>query len=374
MNGPFGVPRERFARDCLVTIGDRSAEFDGSYEAIESFATDMGIRHTRAASTLQGLRNAVDKALSTGRPLCDDVFIYIAGHGTPPPGEPDGGPPGIATRIARDPAGNVIQNRSEIITPEELRSVLLAHPSITFKIKIISCYSGRFLPLLERQANLKVIETSSAADEPSLFDVDGVEGVDEDGNEVVVVDPTDNPTGADEFTNGNVHGLYEWARMPDVGDGLAEGIAKSFELGADEDFARAVGATQPQLRVIRPQPIGLYVDGSWRFFGGSAIEVQYQGQAVNRAGTHYRQSPSPVTELVVEVPGGRTITNHLCPSQLPAGQRSGNRLTCAGGSLPLNTTFTLNVQTSPAPAAGMGGQISARQDGQLKGPFPISGP
>jgi hypothetical protein len=374
LNGPFGVPRSRFARDCLVTIGDRSAEFDGSYEAMESFAKDMGIRHTRSKSTFQGLREAVDKALSTGPPLCDDVFIYLAGHGTPPPGQPDGGPPGVATRIVRDAAGNVILNRSEIITPEELRSVLLSHPSTTFKLKIISCFSGRFLPLLERQPNLKVIETSSAADEESLFDVDGVEGVDDDGNEVVVVDPTDNPTEADEFTNGNVHGLYEWARMPDVGDGLAEGIAKSFDLGADEDFARTVGATHPQLRVIRPQPLGLYVDGAWRFFGGSMVEVQYQGQAVNRAGTLYRQSASPVTELVVEVPGGRTIVNQLCPSQLPVTQVSGSRLTCSGGSLPLNTQFTLNVRTSPNPSAGMGGQISARQDGQLKGPFPISGP
>jgi hypothetical protein len=104
------------------------------------------------------------------------------------------------------------------------------------------------------------------------------------------------------------------------------------------------------------------------------IEVEYRGQAVNRAGSQYRQSASPVTEIVVEVPGGRTITNQLCPSQLPTSQVTGNRLSCTGGSLPLGQQFTLNVRTNPNPSAGMGGQISARQDGQLKGPFPISGP
>jgi hypothetical protein len=298
------------------------------------------------------------------------VFIYLAGHGI---GAEDG-PAGVVVEPKLDAEGNAILNESEVITPEDVRAVLVSHPNVTFKIKVMSCYSGRFLPLLEGQPNVKVIETSSAADEPSLFDIDGVEGEDERGNKVVVLDQSDNPTGADEFTNGNVHGLYEWARMPDTGDGLAEGIAKSFELGKEEDFARTVGLTEPQLRVIRPMPIGLYVDGAWRFFGGSTIEVEYQGQALNRTGTQYRQSSSPVTEVVVEVPGGRTITNHLCPNQLPAGQRSGNKLTCGGGSLPLNTVFTLNVQTSPPPSAGMGGQISARQDGVLKGPFPISGP
>jgi hypothetical protein len=43
-------------------------------------------------------------------------------------------------------------------------------------------------------------------------------------------------------------------------------------------------------------------------------------------------------------------------------------------ALPLRQSFTLNVRTNPGPSAGMGGQIFGRQDGQLKGPFPISGP
>ena len=377
-NGPFGVPRSRFARDCLVTIGDRSEEFGGSYEAMESFARDMGIRHTKAKSSVEGLQAGVDTALATGEPPCDDVFIYLAGHGVPPPGEEGGGPPGVAVKIARDEAGNVIANRSEVITPEDVRAVLVSHPNVTFKIKIMSCYSGRFLPVLENQPNLRVIETSSAADEPSLFDIDGIEGVDENGDEVVVLDRSDNPTHADEFTNGNVHGLYEWARMPDVGDDLAKGIEKSFELGKEEDFARTIGATHPQLKVNSPPAVGLYIDGKWVL--QAANEVQFQGMAQNRLGVSYRQaSESPVTELRVVVPGGRQIVNQLCPSQLSATQvtttsSNNDTLVCSGGSLPLGQSFTLNVRTSPNPSAGMGGQISGRQDGTLKGPFSISGP
>jgi hypothetical protein len=33
-----------------------------------------------------------------------------------------------------------------------------------------------------------------------------------------------------------------------------------------------------------------------------------------------------------------------------------------------------SLRGSPSPSAGMGGQISGRQDGTLKGPFPIAGP
>jgi hypothetical protein len=97
--------------------------------------------------------------------------------------------------------------------------------------------------------------------------------------------------------------------------------------------------------------VGLYIDGKWVFQGSN----------------------------VVVVPNNRQIISQLCPSQLPAVQvtstaSNNDTLVCSGGSLPLNQAFTLNVRTSPNPSAGIGGQISGRPDGTLKGPFAITGP
>jgi hypothetical protein len=377
-NGPFAVPRSRLADDCLVTIGDNAEEFKRSYRAMNSFADDVGLKRRRAKSSTGGLKATVRTLVRAG---CRDVFIYLAGHGIPPPGQPDGGPAGVVVRNSLVLEGGQILNDPEIVKPSDLKAVMDEHSSTTtFKIKVMSCFSGRFIDEIGTTGNLKVIETSSAADEPSLFHIDGVR--DKQGN--VIVNETDNPTGADEFTNGDVHGLYSWARDHDndvLGEDndLARGIAESFDRGKDEDFARKVGLTEPQLKVNQVQPqMGLYIDGKWVFFG--ANEVQFQGMAQNRLGVSYRQaSESPVTELRVVVPGGRQIINQLCPSQLPATQVTStsstkDTLVCSGGSLPLRQAFTLNVRTSPNPSAGMGGQISGRQDGTLKGPFPISGP
>ena len=61
-------------------------------------------------------------------------------------------------------------------------------------------------------------------------------------------------------------------------------------------------------------------------------------------------------------------------TQVTTTSSNNDTLVCSGGSLPLRQSFTLNVRTNPGPSAGIGGQIFGRQDGQLKGPFPTSGP
>jgi hypothetical protein len=95
---------------------------------------------------------------------------------------------------------------------------------------------------------------------------------------------------------------------------------------------------------------------------------------------HSAASGNPITAVKLVVPGGRAITNTLCPSQLPTGTvsmttTSNDTLTCSGGSLPVGTHTTMNVQTSPGPSNTMGGQVFAQQDGTFKGPYSIrSGP
>lgn len=401
--GPIQVPRSRFVDDCLLTVGDTSAQFRGGRKAMRQFARDVGMRTYSSSPTAAKLRAKV-KQLTDGRPPpardCKDVFLYITGHGNPPPDvDPHGGPAALALKISHDVEGNDVVNESNVLTPAQLEDVMRDTPGAEFKVKIVSCYGGRFIDEIEaggRPANLKVIETSSNAKRPSFFHLPGVLVGD-----TFVPNPTDNPYGADEFTNGDVHGLYDWARTADTGpdNGLVEGIVQSFTRGADQDYGRTLpeGAqlpiddeggnradllrTDPQIRDYRPRPmpmpIGLYVDGKWVFF--DPTEIQFQGVAQNRTGTLYRQSGSPVTELRMVVPGGRQVTNQLCPTRLPSAQvttttSTNDTLVCSGGNLPLGEAFTLNVRTSPSPSTGMGGQAYARQDGQLKGPFAISGP
>jgi hypothetical protein len=80
------------------------------------------------------------------------------------------------------------------------------------------------------------------------------------------------------------------------------------------------------------------------------------------------------SSVQVTLPGQYSITDHLCPTQLPNADISGNTITCGGGTLQTGQTFTLNLQTSPPPPAALGGQLSGSSGGQTFGPFTITGP
>ena len=75
----------------------------------------------------------------------------------------------------------------------------------------------------------------------------------------------------------------------------------------------------------------------------------------------------------------RAVTNYICPSQLPTAAiitttNANDTLMCSGGSLPLNQTFSLNVQSAPPPSSGMGGILFAEQNGSWQTPFTFGGP
>jgi len=76
---------------------------------------------------------------------------------------------------------------------------------------------------------------------------------------------------------------------------------------------------------------------------------------------------------------GRTVSNEICPSQLPMAavittKTNDDTLMCSGGALPLNQTFSVNVETLPPPSLGMGGVLSAEQNGTWTTPFTFTGP
>ena len=84
--------------------------------------------------------------------------------------------------------------------------------------------------------------------------------------------------------------------------------------------------------------------------------------------------PKRYNSIRVVLPPGLTITNKLCPIQLPTALVSGNQLDCGGGILLTGDPFKLNVQTFPIPQDGLGGDLFGTADGTLFGPFTITGP
>jgi len=111
-----------------------------------------------------------------------------------------------------------------------------------------------------------------------------------------------------------------------------------------------------------PAVVGTF---AWSFFGSNEV-----------AGTGVFTGPAETFSGVrIVLPSSFVITNHICPSQLPSAAISGNTIACGGGILTTGQSFTLNLQTSPFPTAGMGGQIfGVEGNSTVDGPFTITGP
>ncbi len=75
----------------------------------------------------------------------------------------------------------------------------------------------------------------------------------------------------------------------------------------------------------------------------------------------------------------RTITNFICPAQLPTGRISGtlglqDTLTCSGGTLAAGQEFVFQIRMTPVPATGMGAELFAVYAGTPLGPIDVTGP
>jgi hypothetical protein len=125
--------------------------------------------------------------------------------------------------------------------------------------------------------------------------------------------------------------------------------------------------------------------GKWAFEG--ANEVKLLGALIGARAIHYSaraaDSRNPVDAIKVVLPPAgttpRRVTNYICPTQLPTAAittttNANDTLMCSGGSLPLDQQFSLNVQSSPLPSAGMGGQLIVHQDGAYLPALPFGGP
>jgi hypothetical protein len=162
------------------------------------------------------------------------------------PASGGGGPASILTGVIAGPGG---APQGQYITPNDLATTLAAHDyskpeaeRATFKVKIISCFSGRFQDVLSQASNVQFYELSSAADETSSFHRPGAKV-----NGQWVRNTTDNPKDVTEFMNRNLHGLQQWATSQAAHDNpdLATGLRDAFFDGAPYDFTAAQGLTHP---------------------------------------------------------------------------------------------------------------------------------
>jgi hypothetical protein len=245
------IPAGSLSSDCLLMYGAYNDPFfSDDFVGMEQFADSVGLRSyyattTRAAPladvpgrrdvpTGESLTRNIDYLAKLGG--CKDILLYLDGHGS------KNGPVSVA-------AGD-----SGWVFVETLQTTLREHPEITFKVKIDSCFAGRFLlsTVLKSMPNLLVLEASSNAVEASYSTLDPDMMTKADGTPVAraVANPN-----RGEFTHRNLVGLTSFAESKTEvqaarssgGSLLARMLARAFELGAASDGAQLTGRTHPLL-------------------------------------------------------------------------------------------------------------------------------
>ena len=369
LHGPWArlsapaLTKQDLAADCLITIGDKDERaLDGSFKAMKDWADSVGLaRSQNDPATAGQLRDAVEAFHDQTK--CRDVFIFIAGHGTPAPGTrirnlprgvtvpPSGfGPARVAVRVNK--TGRRVTS-VDYLTPKNLADIMSAFPDMQFKVKIESCFSGRFKDELGgKVANLRVLETSSANDEVS-FGALGARYY-KAGTRRLVDNTIPNPDGAGEFTNGDVIGLTQWANsqqeLDQYGRGLAEGIARSAEIAKTNDFAQVLGQTHGQLYYQPPPP-------------PAKNEI---------AGATWVHHPSePRTNLCVYVTGAAGATGEVDLNPKPGLDTAPKPFTLDANGRAM-VVFKINQATKYTATATWGGQGAQSSDVTVT--YPAAGP
>jgi hypothetical protein len=170
---------------------------------------------------------------------------------------------------------------------------------------------------------------------------------------------------------------------------LCDEVEDYEESGYESDDEEEYGGIASLLGYLgsRGMPLPMYrvgFSGQWAFVDPTEVRLvaMLTGAYVGLL-AHPADSTNPVDAIKVVLPPAgstpRAVTNYICPSQLPTAaitttSHANDTLMCSGGSLPINQQFTLNVQSSPPPSSGMGGQLLAHQDGAYLAPFSFAGP
>jgi len=199
------------------------------------------------------------------------------------------------------------------------------------------------------------------------------------GNEVILVA---------YLMAGNVNGLPAGTSVADLARDAVyelcdeieeEDLGPGFQIGthysAINILLQYLGAKQ---RALTTTGASLGFMGLWSL-DEEGTEVKLTGMFTESSSSASTLAPLSAIKIMLGGTPPRTISNYLCPSQLPTAAiltttSSDDTLQCSGGSLPVNQSFSLNIRPTPAPTAGIGGSIWAQQNGTFAGPFSITGP
>lgn len=272
------LPADAFKDDCLLIIGDQGWDrrFLTSILAMQQKLRALGLtrqfyvrdgatppsdKHQRDATPPDGA-DLIDDAEVLSKPphSCKDLMLLIYGHGAP-------ATTGGAAEVGQKAKGGALVGQQKV-TGADLVELLRRLPNVTFKVKIGSCYSGQFVDLLgprgkhptlltlETSANAKQVSWSKGAPYVSYTDQGGSGKVVEEvnpktGRPYTLQEGANEP---DTFTSGNLAGWERFAtseqevnRALELGGSLlAHMLDRGFDLGADADFARKEGITEPQ--------------------------------------------------------------------------------------------------------------------------------
>jgi hypothetical protein len=365
---PLALPPGAFQDVCILTIGDDGPDpsITAGFPLLNAEAHRLGVPLVvntqsktpgRPANKNDFFRTARDLAT---RYHCKDILLYIAGHGYKSFG-------GVNVGEVAKPAGaGEVDVQDVDITPFDVFDIIDHNPGVKFKVKVDSCYSGHFTDELRRFQsqipNLLVAEASSSATLPSYFHVK-VRGFSVSTDGLL-------------FTHANIAAWEMFATSPTAvgtaeaagGDLFAEMMSTAFkdELTYDPRLEPELYAPPPPTLPPPPPPPALMGSGNFTYFDPPANTEVVFHVSFNK----------PTSGFDVEVPGGYQITNTLPPSggsgQVSSRDGGTNNFYSVTLATPENTVVQGNLQTSPAPAPGMGGTLFARLPSNVEIPDEVA--
>ena len=173
-----------YPRDCLIALFDStSPDFLADAAQWAAVARANGFAGVYSTHTLEGLARAITAADGSG---CNDVLIFLGGHGEAAPGSSvvEGGQP-VATSAAPSVISRwnvsvlgmaAITRTYEVQAPflaDVLQAAKKADPSLSFKLIVQSCFAGRFLDYARLRALTAFLGVSSEGSEFSTGSANG---------------------------------------------------------------------------------------------------------------------------------------------------------------------------------------------------------
>jgi hypothetical protein len=244
----------RFERDCMILIGDRTHS-DHAQELFGKTLTlvgDLGQKYglsPRYANDEIDLGRKIKSAVTNG---CNDVVIFLTGHGLPPKG----------LGKSADPAVSLGPGKGVVIA-SDLTKIMAANRKAKFKIMIFSCFSGRFVEALQHTPNLSVLATSSNAGELSWGYIRSGPRGGPKATGPAIRNPNQNPAGTPDWVNAMVRQIEKRANSSTT-DELGTIIGQAAGTVEEDDFAAQLGWTHPQSFVGDRPPV---INSFAAFFG-----------------------------------------------------------------------------------------------------------